>query len=104
MTIRFKIEPEAEAQFETLDSWWRNNREAATTQLADELTRIKLMLAAQPEIGKLSKQRGMRNTRWVPLHKTPYLLYYHHEPGSDLVTILSFWSAMKKRGPKLRKL
>jgi len=104
MKIRVEIDEEAQEQFANLDRWWRSNREAAAAELADAVAHMVQLLATTPEMGKRRLQRGVKNVRWVPLQKTPYLLYYRHEPGSDLVTVISFWSAMKKRGPKIRKL
>jgi plasmid stabilization system protein ParE len=70
--IRIDIAEEAERQFQHLDAWWRQNRQAAADQVADEFERIRKLLAEQPEIGTPFLRGGNRNIRWIPLRKTPY--------------------------------
>jgi hypothetical protein len=104
MKIRVEIDDEAEAQFANLDRWWRENRKAATEQLADELDRILLLLSETPDVGVQVNRRGIKHVRSVPIWKTPYLIYYEHIPGSGVATIVSVWSTMRKRGPRLPKV
>ena len=63
--------------------------------------RIGERLAEQPESGARYKRQGLRNLRRVRITGTPYLAFYHYEPGGEVVTILAVWSGTRKRGPKL---
>ena len=101
MSVRVETLPEADALIDELDSWWRKNRPAAASQVLDEVNRTIALLSERPEIGVPYKRRGVKNVRWVRLHKTPYKLYYHYEPGGEVVSVLSVWSGMRRKGPPL---
>ncbi len=101
MSVRVVTQPEADEQILALDAWWREHRPAAAFQVVDELARLVEELSEHPELGSPYETKGLSSIRRVRLRKTPYLLYYHHEPGSDLVTLLSLWSGVVKHGPSL---
>ena len=101
MSVRVETLPEADVLIDELESWWRENRSAAASQVLDEVGRVIALLSERPELGVPYKQRGLRNIRWVRLRKTPYKLYYHYEPGGEVVSIVSVWSGMRRRGPPL---
>lgn len=37
--------------------------------------------------------------RWLRMNKTPYMLFYEYEPGSDQVWIVCIWSGARRAGP-----
>lgn len=103
MKIQIVLEPDAEVELDALDAWWREHRRAVASQVADEFSRALDVLRATPEIGRPYNRGGVRNIRWLLMRKTPYKLFYHYEPGSDVVTIVAAWSSARKRGPRLKK-
>lgn len=62
MKLRIEIEPQATAQLDELDLWWREHR---------------------------------------PDSRTPYKLYYNHEPGGEVLSVIAVWSGMRGVGPSL---
>lgn len=101
MPVRIDIQPEAEEQIAALDRWWHTNRPAAPGLVLDEVERLLGLLAESPEIGRPYTRGGLQNIRWIRLRRTPYLLYYHYEPGSEVATIVSAWSAVRRRRPPI---
>ena len=101
MTIRIDVEPDAREQLDELDVWWREHRPAAASVVTDELHRIVALLRENPEIGVPYTNGGSKNIRWLRLKKTPYKVYYHHEPGTNLVSIIYAWSGMRGDPPAL---
>ncbi len=102
MNIKIEIQPEAQEQLAALDQWWRSHRSAAPSQVLDELERAIGLLADNPEIGRKYADGGLSNIRYLRLRRTPYLLYYHYEAGSDVVTIVSAWSGARQRRPPIK--
>jgi len=101
MNIRIVFTLDARAQLIELDAWWRQNRQAAASRVDDESTRLQTLMRANPEIGRIYQLRGYKHVRWLRLHATPYRLFYQHEPGSELITIVAFWSSAHPAGPPL---
>ena len=102
MGIRGDIQPEAQEQIAQLDQWWRKNRPAAPSLVVDELERLVDLLGDAPEIGSPYSLGGLKNIRRLRLRRTPYMIYYHYEPGGDVATIVSVWSAMRRRRPPIK--
>jgi plasmid stabilization system protein ParE len=101
MSIRIEILPEASQQLEHLDDWWRAHRPAAPSLVIEELERILGVLADTPEIGIPYRRGGMRHLRRLRLCRTPYQIYYQYLPGSDVVSIVAAWSAVRRRRPPI---
>jgi hypothetical protein len=34
---------------------------------------------------------------------TPYKVYYHHEPGDEVLSVVAVWSGMRGVGPSMGK-
>ncbi|MCC6810661.1 MAG: type II toxin-antitoxin system RelE/ParE family toxin [Deltaproteobacteria bacterium] len=101
MSVRIVFAVEAKVQLLELDTWWRENRQAAASRVDDEVTRLVALLRKTPDIGAPYRRRGQKHVRWLHLNGTPYKLYYRHEPGADLVTIAAVWSGVRRFGPPL---
>ena len=69
--------------------------------MLNELERVVDMLTDNPEIGRLYSRGGLQNIRCLRLRKTPYMIYYQYEPGGDVATIVSAWSAVRKQRPPI---
>jgi plasmid stabilization system protein ParE len=104
MTVRVEFAEDAIEQADDLDWWWSRNRPEASRQVPSELARIAELLSEQPELGKVYEKRGVKNVRWVPMHKMPYKVYYRYEPGDDVVSIVAVWSGALPKGPPLPKV
>jgi len=46
-------------------------------------------------------RRGVHNVRWLLMHGTEHKLYYHYEPGGDVVSIIAIWGGKRKGGPPI---
>jgi len=101
MTTCVNVPPSASAQLDELDLWWREHRPDSATSVLDEFEQAIALLEQQPSVGVPYEHKGTRNVRWVRLAGTPYKVFYHFEPGSDVVTIVSVWSGMRGHGPPL---
>lgn len=96
MSVGIFGEPEAESQLLELDDWWRMNRPAAADQVLNEFERIEMELSESPEVGR--RYGDYAHIRWVKLNKTPCLLFYEYEPGSDQLWIVSIWGGKRGAG------
>jgi plasmid stabilization system protein ParE len=101
MTFRVDVEPSASLQLDELDLWWREHRPDSTASVLDEFEEVIDLLETQPGVGVPYERKGMRDVRWVRLRGTPYKVYYHHEAGGDVVSIVAVWSGQRGVGPPL---
>jgi plasmid stabilization system protein ParE len=61
------VSPEAEAQINAIDSWWRANRQAAPHLFAEELAEAIRVLELAPQIGRRYPHPHVKGVRRVPL-------------------------------------
>ena len=101
MKVRIEVEPQAITQLAELDDWWREQRPDSRTTVLDEFEHALEAALEHPDRGTLYTRDGVRNVRWLSLRDTPYLLYYHHEPGGDVLSVVAVWSGMRGVGPSL---
>lgn len=99
MTVRIGTTPEADEDIRRTDLWWRENREASPDLSREELSDTVALIARSPEIGRRYKSEHVRGVRRMLLRATRYRLYY--VARGDLVTVLTVWSAVRGRGPRL---
>jgi plasmid stabilization system protein ParE len=99
MTFSVITAPEADADIRAIDAWWRANRDAAPLLFFEELADALSLLAVYPEIGRRHEHRRLSDLRRLLLRATRYHVYYIFT--GDTVTILSVWSSVRRRGPKL---
>ncbi len=96
------VQPEAAGQALTIDSWWRDNRQAAPDLFADELAAPFGLLAEAPGVGRRYSARDIPGLRRLMLPSSRYHVYYVHDSESGTVHVLAIWSAMRGKGPPLR--
>jgi len=100
--INVVVSPQAEAQIQTIDEWWRTHRSAATQLFAQELASAFTDLAAMPSLGRHVKHREVKDLRRVLLRSTRYHVYY--VATSQSVIVLAVWSAIRGSGPDLKRV
>jgi plasmid stabilization system protein ParE len=100
MTFAVVVSPEAEAQTNAIDSWWRENRTAAPDLFAQELSSAVATLELMPLAGRRVEHPEVRGLRRILLRATRYHLYY--VVADQTVLVLALWSAVRGAGPDLR--
>jgi len=101
MTLPIIVSPEAEAQIQVIESWWRANREAAPDLFSQELAEAFANIRVAPEAGHRYPHRARKGVRRVLLRATRHHMYY--VASQERVIVLAVWGSVKKRGPKLTK-
>ena len=91
----------ADAQVETIESWWRENRPAAPEMFRRELEGAIRLLETSPLIGKPYVQAPVPEVRRLLIGQSRYHLYWEVDLVSDAVTILAVWHARRGNGPRL---
>jgi plasmid stabilization system protein ParE len=102
VTVAVQTSPEADAQARVAASWWRENRPRAPTRFVEELRAAFALLAESPEAGVRVRRRGIRALRRLLLPVTAYHVYYVYQPALARVAVISIWSALRGRGPRVR--
>jgi plasmid stabilization system protein ParE len=102
MTRQLVVAPEAEAQIEAIDTWWRENRPASPELFEQELSQAFSTLEVAPEAGHRYSHPEVKGVRRVLLRSTRNHVYY--VDTGDIVVILAVWGAVKKSGPDLSSL
>ncbi|WP_422723945.1 type II toxin-antitoxin system RelE/ParE family toxin [Hyalangium rubrum] len=103
MTLRVFFTPRAQAQALEAAEWWRIHRPTAPELLEAELTTALRLLAELPELGRRYPHPRVTGVRRLLMPRTRYHLYYAHDAEEAAVLILAVWSAVRGRGPALRK-
>jgi plasmid stabilization system protein ParE len=91
--------PEAEAQVDEIDLWWRANRPKSPGLFARELAEAKLFITNTPKLGRFYARLDGQDVRRIVLRKTGHHVYYSEQP--ERITVHSVWGAPKGRGPNL---
>jgi plasmid stabilization system protein ParE len=99
MTRAIIVSPEAEAQIETIDVWWRTHRLASPGLFAHELAEALSTIELAPEAGQRFPHPRLKGLRRVPLRATRHHVYYLE--GGAAIVILAVWGAIKGAGPDL---
>ena len=103
MTARVWFTPRAAVQLAKVDEWWRSNRLAAPRLFDDEIRAAIALLAATPETGRSHAHRQIHGLRRLYLSGTRYHVYYVHDAEAREVVVLAVWSALRGKGPPLRR-
>ncbi|WP_075306426.1 type II toxin-antitoxin system RelE/ParE family toxin [Hyalangium minutum] len=103
MKAHVVVQPEADEQALVIDSWWRENRLAAPDLFANELTAALGLLADAPGVGRRYSAQGLPGLRRLMLPASRYHVYYVHDPEAGIVHVIAIWSAVRGKGPSLRR-
>ena len=95
--MRVVFTPEAAAQADHCDSWWRQHRPSAPGLFARELVEAAGLVAQAPGIGPVHRTIDGHPVRRLLLKKTRNHVYYVVE--ADRIVVHSVWGAVKGRGP-----
>lgn len=87
----------ARSEIERVDRWWIENRPAAPDLFFNELRDAFDFIRRTPNGGL--RYRNRQGVRRVLLRGSRYHVYYEIEPTR--IAILSVWSAVRGRGPKI---
>ncbi|MEK7705771.1 MAG: type II toxin-antitoxin system RelE/ParE family toxin [Myxococcota bacterium] len=101
MTLQVETLPLADEHLEEIQAWWFEKRRDVPFMVLDEYARIIALIGERPEIGRPYVRRGVRNVRWVLMHGSEHKVYYHDEPGSDVVSVIAVWGGARKGGPPI---
>lgn len=93
--------PQADADIRRIDTWWAENRPAAPALFAEELAELFALLAIYPELGRPHPHRRIASLRRALLRATQHHVYYAFD--GRWVIVLSVWSTVRGRGPRLRR-
>jgi len=96
---RVRFTPEAAAQAEAGDRWWRQHRPASPGLFANELRDAVELVARAPSTGQAFATTALEGVRRVPLHRTKFHVYF--VVREMLVVIVAVWSARREEGPPL---
>ena len=91
--------PAADENIRHVDDWWMEHRPLSPHLFREELAEGLALLADAPEVGRRYAHRGIPGLRRIVLRATRYHAYYVYD--GRLVTVLSVWSSLRRRGPKL---
>jgi plasmid stabilization system protein ParE len=91
------ISKRAQREIERIDRRWIETRSAATDLFFSELREILDLLENNPGLGVLYPPKP--GVRRILLRGSLYHVYY--EVAGKRVAVLSVWSAVRGRGPKL---
>lgn len=93
------VSPEAEANIDAIDTWWRWNRPAAPGLFAEELAAAIDLLQQAPEVGRRYPYPEVKGVRRVLLRATRHHVYY--VPTENAVIVLAVWGSVRGAGPNL---
>lgn len=99
MPLVVRIKPRARREINALAAWWAVNRSAAPGAVAADLKDAFDLLAEFPGIGTRVENARDAQTRFWPLRRLGYDLYYRQR-GQHL-EIIAFWSASREFGPRV---
>jgi plasmid stabilization system protein ParE len=103
MKRRYQVElsPEAVAQAQQVERWWRENRPAAPGLFMEELAAAVEKLSLTPSTGAPYQSSPLSGVRRVFLPRTRYHVYYTVDAAADLVRIHALWHTARGQGPEL---
>ena len=102
MTLRLVVAPEALAQAEAIDEWWRENRRASPDLFADELATAFATIEGAPKSGAPVEHPELPDVRRVLLRATRMHVYYVLTDGA--ARVVAVWGSVRGSGPDLRGL
>jgi plasmid stabilization system protein ParE len=100
VNLAVRTTPEADAQIDAIDDWWRRNRRAAPDLFLTELAASFEMIGHAPHVGRPYRQSPIVGTRRILLKGTRYHVYF--VGSAEDVRVLAVWHASRGIGPPLR--
>ena len=97
--LSFRLTPQARAQFDFIDEWWRANRTASPDLFCVELERAIAVTRSNPSLGTGYPHESLPNLRRLLLRRTRFHVYYVVD--DDTATVVAIWNAIAGRGPQL---
>jgi plasmid stabilization system protein ParE len=103
LATRLLVKPtlRAATEIRRASTWWRANREAAPSALADDLETAFELIAAQPGIGARARNAKKEGVRRLLLSRTGYHLYYQVNAEAGRVEVLAPWHSRRGREPSV---
>jgi plasmid stabilization system protein ParE len=99
-SVKLELAPRAAREAERNARWWRENRPAARMLFDQELRAALDQIRTAPNLGSVYHAMRGHEHRRVLMPETRYHVYYR-VAGPNRVRIVSVWSAVRGRGPKL---
>ena len=93
--------PDADAQVEAIDTWWRDHRPSASDLFARELAEAVMLLGDIPSLGTKYRTRSGRDLQRLLLSRTRNHIYFEVDSEHSLVIIHAVWGAPRGRDPRL---
>ena len=103
MKASVRTQPEADEQARAIEDWWRVNRPAAPNLFTHELAAAFALLSGAPLAGRRYSARSIPGLRRVMLPSSRYHVYYVYDGEHGEVNVLAIWSAVRGKGPPLRR-
>jgi plasmid stabilization system protein ParE len=94
-----RVKPRARREIEALAAWWAENRLAAPGAVTADLKDALDLLVEFPGIGTKVDNLRDPSTRFWPLRRLGYDLYYRQR-GMHL-EVIAFWGSSRESGPKV---
>lgn len=89
----------AARQIREAATWWHANRPLAPDAVAEELEQAFELLATEPRLGAVARNRKLEGVRRVHLSRIRYYLYYRVRDPQETVEVLAFWHSSRGSGP-----
>ncbi len=92
---RVKLLERAKREYAVALTWWRTYRTGSPNALRDELRAARVLLAGNPEIGRLDEDQG-GELRRLFLPTTRYILFYLVDHSAQELKIVALWHASRE--------
>jgi plasmid stabilization system protein ParE len=99
LPLTVEIKPRARREINALAAWWAKKRLAAPGAVAADIKEALELLAEFPGIGTKVENSRDPATRFWPLERLGYDLYYRQR-GKRL-EVVAFWGSRRGRDPKV---
>jgi plasmid stabilization system protein ParE len=99
--VKVRLNEDAEADVDVIDTWWRENRPEAPDLFRDELAAVLDLLASSPHAGETYKRLAGHAVRRTLLERTRRYVY-HFVADDETVLVVAVWGTERGQGPRLR--
>jgi plasmid stabilization system protein ParE len=94
-----RVKPRARREINALAAWWAENRLAAPGAVAADLRDALDLLVEFPGVGTRVENSRDPETRFWPIKRLGYDLYYRQR--GKYLEVVAFWSSSREAGPKV---